>query len=311
MKSTFRFIIGSYTVVVLALAALPAQGTLLFDNGQVNNYSGTDTSGADVKDSTAGDPTTLNVLSGATLGVTQVFDSSVLNVQAGATFVNTISGQDTSSVNVFGGDIFQVDLLNQSVGDISGGAFSCGGRCVGLFDTAEVSISGGVFGNSGGISILAQEESTAMITGGTFQGDVRAANDSSVDILGGNLSEVTATENAVITFFGDDFIALEGGIPVLTGFGEIIDSFNGTITGTLADDTPLDITALNGVVSSKIVLAPASTPPPGYSSVANAEAAAYGARSLKSSGSTNAMGLTLFPAGAIILIKLFIRRRRE
>lgn len=286
---------------LLLFRALPAHGVLLFDNGQVNEFSGIDTSGADVRDSATGDPTTLNVLSGGTLGGTDVFDSSVLTVQPGATFVNAISGQDSSSVNVLGGDIIQVDLLNQSRGTISDGTFACGGRCVGLFDSSDVSISGGIFGNPTGIAILAQQASRATLNGGTFQGDVRAANDTAIDILGGSLSSVTATEGATVTIFGSDFIASEGGNPVLTGYGEIIDQFNGTITGILADGSPLNISALNGVAGSKIVLT--QLPPPGYSAVANAEASEYGNKSLTVSGSLNAMALFLFPVGAVILFK--------
>ena len=92
-------------VLSLTFTALPAQGALLFDNGQVNDFSGTEPTGADVQDSATGDPTTLNVLSGATLGSTQVFDHSILTVQSGATFVNTISGEDLSAVSILGGDI--------------------------------------------------------------------------------------------------------------------------------------------------------------------------------------------------------------
>ena len=294
-------------VLSLAFTAVPAQGSLLFDNGQVNDFSGTEPTGADVQDSATGDPTTLNVLSGATLGSTHVFDHSILTVRSGATFVNTISGQDLSTVSILGGDIVEVDLLNQSVGTISDGVFTCGGRCVGLFDSADVSISGGSFGNPTGISILAQEESTATLSDGTFQGDVRAADDSAIEILGGSLSGITATERAIITLFGSDFIASEGGSPVLTGFGEIMDQFNGTITGTLSDGTPLNISALNGVGGSKIVLA-AQSPPAGYSATANAEASTHGNESLTASGSLNAMALLFFPGVAVIAFKFLSKR---
>lgn len=308
MRATMRSRLGAGVVfALLGLAAVPAHGTLLFDNGQVNDFSGTDPTGADVQDSPGGDPTTLNVLSGATLGVTEVFDSSLLNVQSGATFVGAISGHDQSKVDVSGGDIVLVDLLNASQGTLSDGTFSCGGRCVGLFDTADVSITGGTFGNPTGISILAQQQSTASLSGGTFQGDVRAANDSAIEILGGDLSGVTATETATISLFGTDFVASEGGGPVLTGYGEIVDSFNGTITGTLADGTPLDISALNGVTGSRIVLAPPPAPP--YSAAANAQASLLGNGSLVASGSMNALTLLLLPAGAIIAFRLLGRSR--
>ncbi len=300
---------GTYLIVLLlAMTPLPARGALLFDNGQVNDFSGTDTTGADVQDSTTGDPTTLNALSGATLGSTQVLDHSILNVQSGATFINTISGQDLSTVNVLGGDIVQLDLLNESVGTISGGAFSCSGRCVGLFDTADVTISGGTFGNPTGISILAQQGATATLNSGVFQGDVRAADDSAVEVLGGSLSDVTATEGAILTLYGSDFVASEGGNPVLTGYGEIIDQFNGTITGTLSDGTPLNVSALNGVGGSKIVLAEASSPPGGYSAVANAQASVHGKESLAASGWMNAMALLLLPTGAVFGFKFLAGR---
>jgi hypothetical protein len=73
------------TVLFSPTAAYSAS---IFDNGQINNFSDTGTTGARVRDSSGGDPTTLNVLSGALLGLTQVEDNSFMNVFPGATSGN-------------------------------------------------------------------------------------------------------------------------------------------------------------------------------------------------------------------------------
>ena len=46
-----------------------------------------------------------------------------------------------------------------------------------------------------------------------------------------------------------------------------------------------------------------------YSSVANAEASAYGVRSLTASGSINALALLLIPVGAVIALRFWRRKR--
>ena len=248
--------------------------------------------------------------------MTEVFGSSGLSVKAGATFINKISGSDNATVEILGGDVILVDLLGQSRGTISGGTFACNGRCVGLFGSAQASILDGEFGNNGGISILAQENSSATLRGGTFLGAIRAANDSAIEIRGGNLSEVTATEQSLLTLYGTNFIAEDtGGNLVLTGYGDLPSGFHGQISGTLADGTTLDVSGLNGVTGSRIVLAELEpTVTPGYASVANAQASSGGEKVLSASAATNILLFLLLPAGTVFLLKArraMAHRRRK
>jgi hypothetical protein len=236
-----------------------AAGALVFDNGMVNDFSGVDSSSTFVRDGAGGDPTTLNVLAGAQLGFTDVEDASILNVLPGSSVAN-IDALDASQLDISGGDHGGVDLQNDSVGHVSGGTFSaCSGPCLRLFDEARGTVTGGSFSNTP-ISVLAVGFGGLEILGGSFTGDVRSSDDATLDVFGGSLESVVATDQSTLTLFGSGFVAEEGGSVVLVGFGTIDDAFNGSITGTLSDGTPLSIDAFNGISGSRIVLA---VPEPG------------------------------------------------
>ncbi len=253
---------GWAAALLILLATTPAAAVTIFENGAVNDFSGSDPTGAIVRDSVGSLPTTLNLLPGASLGPTSIEDSSVLNMGPSAS-VTQIDALGSARVDLSGGTLQALDYQGGSGGSIAGGAFSgCSGRCLGLFGTAEVDVSGGSLSNGLQTVVSVNDDAALSITGGAFEGIVRAEDDALIEIFGGSIERIVATEQSTIVLYGDDFVASEGGSPVLVGFGDIDEGFNGTITGSLADASNLDITALNGVVGSRILLrqAPLAVP---------------------------------------------------
>jgi hypothetical protein len=242
--------------LLLALLGLPstAFGVIVFEDGGVTDYAGVEPTGAIVRDSLAGSPTTVNLRPGADLGPTDVQGSSILNVFEGST-VDDFDVFDTARIDVSGGSHGTLDLLDDARGTISGATFDGCFPCLRLFANAEALVTGGSFASPSQIVALTQGFAALRIRGGSFTGFVRANDDSRIEILGGAFERVQALDQATVVLYGDGFLAVEGGTTVLAGFGEIVDGFNGTITGELADGSPLSIDALNGVVGSKIVLA--------------------------------------------------------
>jgi len=229
---------------------------IVFDDGLVNDFSGVDPTGAFIRDSLGGDPTTVNLLAGADLGPTDVEDTSLLRVRAGATLFD-VDAFNASRVEILGGSLGTVDLDNDSRGSVSGGSFLGCLPCLRLFAQAEATVTGGEFSNPGQIVVSTNDFSALELHAGIFDGIVRANDDSSLEIFGGNFVRIISVNQAILTVYGEGFVAEQGSTTVLSGFGEVPEGFNGTISGTLADGSAFSVTALNGVSGSKIVLAPA------------------------------------------------------
>jgi len=132
------------------------------------------------------------------------------------------------------------------------------GPALRLFDDAQATVSGGTFSASTVIVAFAGGQSALRIEGASFGGgQLRAEGDATLDVTGGTaFARIVCIDQALVTLYGDDFEASEGGGTVLAGYGELVDAFNGTLTGTLADGSPLAIDAQNWVAGSQIVLAP-------------------------------------------------------
>lgn len=257
------------TCLFLAIIGLSTDGlaVTIFEDGGTTDFTGTDPTGAIVRDSPTGDPTTVNLRAGADLGPTDVQDASFLNVFDG-TSVDDFDASGSASLEISGGSHGIVDYLDDSNGSISGGTFVGCFPCLRLFATANATVTGGTFSSPGQIVALASGFAILEIRGGDFTGIVRASDDSRIEIFGGGIERVQSLDQATVILYGDGFLASEGATIVLDGFGEISDSFNGSITGELSDGSALAIDALNGVVGSKIVLAPGTPPVPSLSAVA-------------------------------------------
>ncbi|HXK25092.1 MAG TPA: hypothetical protein VMS55_20655, partial [Myxococcota bacterium] len=94
------------------------------------------------------------------------------------------------------------------------------------------------------------------IDGGRFEGTIRAADDAAIEIHGGSLRRLEASESASITLYGRNFVAEANGSPVLMGYGDLLPGFAGRIAGVLADGSALDTLASNGGPASSIRLSP-------------------------------------------------------
>jgi len=261
-----KFLLSCLFVAIVGFST-DGLAVTIFEDGGTTDFAGIDPTGAIVRDSPGGDPTTVNLRAGADLGPTDIQDTSFLNVFDG-TSVDDFDASGSASLEISGGSHGIVDYLDASSGAISGGTFVGCFPCLRLFATANATVTGGSFSSPGQVVALASGFATLEIRGGDFTGIVRASDDSRIEIFGGGIERVQSLDQATVILYGDGFLASEGATIVLDGFGEIGDSFNGTITGELSDGSALAIDALNGVVGSKIVLAPGTPPVPGLSDVA-------------------------------------------
>lgn len=229
-----------------------------FNNGVINDVDYSLPSGARVFDSSTGDTTTLNALSGADINGLEANDSSIVNIYNGSQITFDLNANDTSAVSVFGGSLINADALNGSLLAISGGTFSGGGgRAVGAFDNAVVNITGGQFVGATTFTLLANENSTINVSGGSIDGEVRSNNDSMINIWGGTgISDVTAVEHSIMKIYGLDFsIDSIGAISLDNPFVISDSTYNGDLlAGTLADGSPISADIFNGIVGSQIIL---------------------------------------------------------
>jgi hypothetical protein len=251
-----------FPILLLILFARPeVTQALVFDDGAVNDYFGQSLVGNNfVRDDLLGNPTTLNMRAGSELGAsTTIEGGSALGVFPGSTLFR-VEAEGASTVEVLGGTITGgLDLRNATVGAIASGDVSnASGPALRLFDDARATVSGGTFSASTVIVAFAGGQSALRIEGASFGGgQLRAEGDATLDVTGGTaFARIVCIDQALVTLYGDDFEASEGGGTVLAGYGELVDAFNGTLTGTLADGSPLAIDAQNGIAGSRIVLAP-------------------------------------------------------
>jgi hypothetical protein len=255
--------------LLLSLTAFPStvSAVTIFESGGTTDFTGTDATGAIVRNSSGGAPTTVHLLAGADLGPTDVEDSSRLNALDGST-VDDFDVLGFARLEISGGSHGGVDYLDSSTGLISGATFTGCFPCLRLFSQAVAVVTGGSFSSPNQIVASTAGFATLEIRDGAFTGIVRAADDSRIAISGGSIERVQSLDQATLILYGDGFLATEGATTVLSGFGEITDSFNGTITGQLSDGSALSVDALNGVVGSKIVLASGATSVPALSLLA-------------------------------------------
>jgi len=245
---------------LVVFVSLPASA-VDFNNGAVNNISVPLSGGsgnANVSDSTIGETTTLNALSGAVINGINANDSSIVNVYDGSQTTAGLSALDQSLVSVFGGTLINVDALNNSVLNISGGSFTgSGGRAVGAFGDALVNITGGEFPGSATFTLLSNDRSTINVYDGSIDGEVRSNHDSMINIWGGSgISDITAVEQSILKIYGQDFsIDSIGAISLSTPFVISDSTYNSDLlTGTLSNGTTISANIFNGIAGSQIVL---------------------------------------------------------
>lgn len=253
-------LIAIFSIMFTIFALQPARA-VDFDDGNINNIDSPLLGGAGnarVFDSTTGDTTTLNALSGAVINGIEANDSSIVNIFDGSQITSALNANDQSLVSVFGGALANADALNNAELNISGGTFTGGGgRAIGSFDDAIVNITGGDFNGSTTFTLLSSERSTINLYDGSIDGEVRSNNDSMINIWGGSgISDVTAVEQSILKIYGSAFsIETIGAINLDTPFVISDETYNGLLlTGTLANGTAISADIFNGVVGSQIIL---------------------------------------------------------
>jgi hypothetical protein len=225
----------------LALLLLPiASAADVFDDGQTHDVDFALSGITFVRDSTGGMPTTVNLIAGSDAGEIEVEGSSVLNVFAGAD-VRLPDFLFDSSGAICGGTIQQLDLAispaSPSV-EVSGGSFANGPSEPVRMAGGTLIIQGGTFENTAGLATkvaLSLGGGVVELRGGTVvDGAVSIGPTVSATISGGDLGSdgITSVSGGTLTIIGTSF-----NLP----FGPLGDGvlFNGPLSGTLADGSPI------------------------------------------------------------------------
>jgi len=196
------------TVVITILATTVSYaGTITFNDGGSHEFNSYTTDTLAVEDSSGGNPTTLNLVSGTYVDNHYVYayDFSELNVIDGYAYA-TLS-MDSSAVNIRGGEVMYPHSHNSSTTTVSGG------ECY---------------------SIIAHDSSAVNLTGGDVT-YLAAFNSSTVDLTGGTLTNLSGYDSSVINIYGSDFfVSNTGG-----------NRGNGYITGNWLNGTPFNISIYN------------------------------------------------------------------
>jgi len=209
--------------IALCLGMSKAAATVIYNDGGVHEINSDISDQAIVRNSSAGDATTVNVVSGARIHALHVGDSSVINMSGGLIFRDFGSGgflsaRDNSVITISGGGIWSdLSASHTSQITISGGGI--GGSLV-AYDESQINVSGGVIG----VNLMAADNSVVTISGGVIEEDLRAGYNSQVTIFGGSIGvDLEAWHNSQITIFGTAFNYAYGLLPSA-----------GTLTGTLS-----------------------------------------------------------------------------
>jgi hypothetical protein len=234
---------------IVAILLPIASGADTFDDGLTHDVDFTLFGNSFVLDSAGGDPTTVNMRSGAdaTGGVLEVQGNSVLNVFTGAV-VNSPDYFFTSSGAVCGGSIQQLLMNGAPVVEVNGGTFITGPAAPLRLVSGTLTVQGGSFENTGSGTVVALELSSgvAEIRGGTLvKGIVRLGGTMQATISGGSYGS-----NAIQNLLGGTLTIV--GTSFDLGFGPVNSggTYNGPLTGTLADGSAINTTLVKSSGSS-------------------------------------------------------------
>jgi len=240
------FVLGMLMLPPSAFAA-----NVVYDNGLVNEINDDSVNDTLIKDSVGGDPTTLNI---NPLGFVQGF----------------LTVQDTSIVNLLGGQIQNASIRGNSLFTMSGGSVINNFL---TFDTSTLvinsgsSISGiGVNGKSFVVvhdivaaSIVTQNSGMTNLFGGTYgllgvdtlTSGAPIDVDPVLNIFGGSGTSLEIHGTGIVNIYGSGFNYPFGAIPDLAG----------VVTGTLFDGSPLNIPFIRHDETAPINLIDAATIP--------------------------------------------------
>jgi probable HAF family extracellular repeat protein len=261
-----RWLAACLGCLFAALSLSSATKAVTFDDGLVHVIDAANSfpfEPADVRDGPGSTPTTLQIVDGGEISTiagldSTVWDTSILQMSGGeigkdvifrdaaqGTFTGgtaerlvanqssrmEISGgillafqaRDTSVVHISDGTFGRGNAYNAGIANISGGVFT---DALAAHGSSIVTITGGQF-----TSLFAYETAQLNVAGGIWLGQFRFEGDSVVEISGGSLQDILALNQSTVTLRGHDF-----NLP----YGEIVLTV-GSLTGTLADGTPLNV----------------------------------------------------------------------
>ena len=191
-------------LVVLAMQSKRAGAIIIYDDGGVHTIDSFIGDGVEVYDSTTGDFTTVNVVSGGL-------------IKAPLTGYGYLAGYDNSRIKLDGGRV-----ENNLVG----------------WDNAQIEVSGGEVGDH----VIAYDDSYLDLSGGSALGALVLIGDSTATLSGTTIGTALQLENnSHLTIWGSNF-AIDGvsvGYGDIINTGEYVEPFYGvtysmgTLTGIL------------------------------------------------------------------------------
>ncbi len=220
-----------------------ASADLILNDGNVHNFPPlTASETVVVQDGPGGNPTTVNLS-----------DTGLIT--------GLLIGQENSEINITGGSVVDRVIIGGASGagtaDISGGT-------IGRLETHGTSIAimtGGTIAANTNISgaVTTATDSTLTITGGIINGALRARQNSTLNIEGGNYSaeSISSAEDSNITILGSVFNLPFGSYDADSVIGYGKPSFN--LTGILADGSVLN-TRVSTQHNAKLTLLPVPEP---------------------------------------------------
>ena len=231
-----------FVALMILLQMKTNAGTITFNDGGSHEFNSYTTDTLVVEDSSGGNPTTLNLVSGTYVDNHYVYayDFSELNVVAGYAYA-TLS-MDSSTVNITGGEVMYPHSHNSSTTTVSGG------ECYSIIahDLSTLNVS------DGSVNYLAAQDSSMVdIVGGDVFG-LYARNSSTVSIRSGNITYwLKAYDSSIVDIYGYNLSAYDTG-------GRWGDGF---VTGNWDDGTPFTIDLVNdtSITYSHINLVPEPT----------------------------------------------------
>lgn len=223
-------------VVVLCIGSSDVLATITYDFGGEYDIDFVINDRVYVRNNASGEPTTVNLLLGGSVGDLHVWDTSQINIYGGTvgnyfyadddSRVTMSSGMITghfeagynSTIDITGGTIgdFQSEGYSQSaISNASIGALLVNYRSIVTIDNVSV-----------GQSVQAQHDTQLTIYSGVIGDDLLTKDNSQVTIFGGTFGDIfDLIEESVVTIHGSGFNY---------GYGEITNS-TGILTGTLAN----------------------------------------------------------------------------
>jgi len=240
---------------------------LLFDDGVVHDIDFFLNDKLFVTNSAIGEPTTANVLDGGFVyGDLSVHGDCNINVSGGSVSSGsgsyTLFAYDNSTVDITGGIVNRLQVLQNSNATIRGGSIRYG---LFVYNEAVVEIYDGsigeverdlnasnnakvfIYGGSIGRHLESNNYAEVSISDGSIDYDLIANDDSQVVISGGSIGRSLITnQNSQVVLIGTNFNYPLGYIP----------DASGTITGTLANGYPIDVPFVRKGNSAILLKAP-------------------------------------------------------